>query len=92
MATASFETPIPPKGDSSGLCITGALSEATHTQRSSVVVVAVVEGRLLAKPSGKARSKRPGLPYSRADLIKGMTPAKAHTDELPKAIAPELEE
>lgn len=92
MATPSFEATIQPWGNSLGLRITRALSEVAHLERGTVVTVAVVDGGLLVKPSVKARSERPALPYSEADLIKGMTPARAHADELPQAIASELGE
>ena len=90
MATASFEATIQPWGNSLGLRITRALSEVAHLKRGTTVTVAVVEGGLLVKRSVKARSKRPTLPYSEADLVKGLTPARAHADELPKAIASEI--
>lgn len=92
MAIASFEATIQPWGNSLGLRITRALSEVAHLQRGTAVTVAVVEGGLLVKPNPKPRSKRLVFPYSEADLVKGMTPAKAHADELPRAITSELGE
>lgn len=92
MATASFEATIQPWGNSLGLRITRALSEVARLERGTTVTVAVVDGGLFVKRSVKARSKRPVLPYSEADLIKGMTRVRAHADELPKAIASELGE
>lgn len=92
MATASFEATIQPWGNSLGSRITRALSEVAHLERGMAVTIAVADGGLLVKPSLKVRSKRPPLPYSETDLIKGMTPARAHADELPRAIASELGE
>ena len=92
MANASFEATIQPWGNSLGLRITRALSEVARLERGTTVTVAVVDGGLLVKRSVKARSKRPLLPYSEADLVKGLTPAKAHADELPQPIASELGE
>ena len=92
MASASFEATIQPWGNSLGLRITRALSEVARLERGTTVTVAVVDGGLLVKRSVKARSKRPVLPFSEADLVKGLTPGRAHADELPKAIASELGE
>ncbi len=92
MAAASFEATIQPWGNCLGLRITRALSELAHLQRGTAVIVAVVDGGLLIKPRVKAKPRRPPLPWSEADLVKGMTPAKAHADELPQAIASELGE
>lgn len=90
MANASFEATIQPWGNSLGLRITRALSEVAHLHRGTSVTVAVVDGGLLVKPNPTPRSKRIVFPYSEADLVKGMTPAKAHADELPQALTSEL--
>ncbi|MDP2136050.1 MAG: hypothetical protein Q8J99_20815 [Sulfuritalea sp.] len=92
MANPSFEATIQPWGNSLGLRITRALSEVARLERGTTVTVAVVDGGLLVKRSVKARSKRPVLPYSEAELVKGLTPARAHADELPTPIASELGE
>lgn len=91
MATAIFEATIQPWGNSLGLRITRALSEVAHLQRGTPVTVAVVKGGLLVKPVAP-QSKGSLFPYSEAELVKGMTPAMAHADELPIAMSSELGE
>lgn len=89
MADIHFEAVIQPWGNSLGLCITRALSEAVHLERGTVVTVAVVDGGLLVKP--KPIPERPlAFPYSEAELVRGLDPAKAHADELPAILASEL--
>ena len=89
MANLHFETVIQPWGNSLGLRITRALSEAAHLERGTVVTVAVVDGGLLVKP--KPRLEKPWVfPYSEAELVRGLDAAKAHADELPAILASEL--
>ena len=89
MADVHFEAVIQPWGNSLGLRITRALSEAAHLERGTVVTVAVVDGGLLVKP--KPMPGKPlALPYSEAELVQGLDPAKAHADELPAILASEL--
>lgn len=92
MANLSFQATIKPWGNSLGLRITRALSEVTHLYRGTAVTIDVVEDGLLVKPTPNPRSKGVVFPYSEADLVKGMTPAKAHADALPQAITSELGE
>lgn len=90
MARTSFQARMQPWGNSLAVRMTRALSEVAHLECGTAVTVAVVDGGLLVKPSVKVRARRAALPYPEADLIKGLTPARAHADELPKAIASEL--
>jgi len=89
MATIHFEAVIQPWGNSLGLRITRALSEAAHLERGAVVTVAVVDGGLLVTPKPKLGKPR-AFPYSEAELVLGLDPAKAHADELPAILASEL--
>ena len=89
MADVHFEAVIQPWGNSLGLRITRALSEAAHLERGTVVTVAVVDGGLLVKPKPMP-GKLLAFPYSEAELVQGLDPAKAHADELPAILASEL--
>lgn len=89
MAEIDFETVIQPWGNSLGLRITRALSEAARFKRGTVVTVAVVDGGLLVKPKPRLEKPWP-FPYSEAELVRGLDPAKAHADELPAILASEL--
>lgn len=82
MVDTHFKAVIQPWGNSLGLRITPALSEAAHFERGPVVTVAVVDGGLLVKPK-PIPGKPLALPYSEAELVRGLDPAKAHADELP---------
>ena len=88
MANTSFDAVIQPWGNSLGLRITRALSEATHLERGTLVTVALVDGGLLVKPKPK-RSKPSVFPYSEAELVLELNPAKAHADELPAILESE---
>ena len=88
MVSIQFETVIQPWGNSLGLRITRALSEAAHLERGTVVTVAVVDGGLLVKPK-PTLSKSWVFPYSEAELVLGLDPAKAHADELPAILVSE---
>jgi antitoxin MazE len=89
MDNLHFETVIQPWGNSLGLRITRALSEAAHLERGTVVTVAVVDGGLLITPKPKP-GKPWAFPYSEAELVRGLDAAKAHADELPAILASEL--
>ncbi len=89
MTNIQFETVIQPWGNSLGLRITRALSEAAHLERGTVVTVAVVDGGLLVKPKS-IPGKPLAFPYSEAELVRGLNPVKAHADELPAILASEL--
>lgn len=88
MAETHFETTIQPWGNSLGLRITRSLSVLAHLDRGTAVTVEVVEGGLLVKPKS-AVSKSLVFPYTEAALVEGLTPAKAHADELPVGLPSE---
>jgi len=88
MADVHFDTVIQSWGNSLGLRITRALSAAAHLERGTRVTVAVVDGGLLVKP--KPMSGKPVVfPYSEAELVQGLDPAKAHAEDLPALLAAE---
>jgi antitoxin MazE len=88
MTQVNFETTIQPWGNSLGLRITRVLSEIAHLERGTAVTVEVVKGGLLIKPK-RAEKKRIVFPYTEVDLVKGLTPAGAHADELPDPLETE---
>ena len=91
MADLHFDAVIQSWGNSLGLRITRALSEAAHLERGTVVTVAVVDGGLLIKPKPKPKPGKPwAFPYSETELVRGLDAAKAHADELPAILASEL--
>lgn len=88
MADIHFDAVIQSWGNSLGLRITRALSTAARLERGTRVTVAVVDGGLLIKP--KPMSRKPvAFPYSEAELVLGLDPAKAHADDLPAMLTSE---
>ncbi len=87
MKPLKLDTTIQPWGNSLGLRITRPLSELAHLKRGTVVTVEVVDGGLLVKP--KEAERRIEWPFSEADLVRGLTPAGAHADELPTILSSE---
>ncbi len=53
--------------------------------QGSIVEIEITERGLFVKPTVKKRG-RLELPYSEAELVRGLTPAKAHADGLPTPI------
>lgn len=88
---AKFEGTIQPWGNSLGLRITRPMGELAKLTKGSKVVIEITEQGLLVKPTMKNRG-RLELPYSEADLVRGLTPAKAHADELPTLLSSETGE
>lgn len=87
---AKFATTIQPWGNSLGLRITRPLGDMARLKKGSKVTIELVAGGLLVKPEVSAK-KRFKLPYTEAELVRGLTPAKAHADELPVPLTAELE-
>ncbi len=91
MATvAKFEGIIQPWGNSLGLRITKAIGELSHLAKGTKVVMEVRDEELVVRP--KRRGRRTTLPFTEAELIAGLTPEKAHADELPIALSSEMGE
>jgi antitoxin MazE len=88
-ASAKFTTTIQPWGNSLGLRITRPLGEMARLKKGSRVTVEVQPEGLLVRPEARAK-KRFKPPYSEAELVAGLTPARAHADELPTLLAAEL--
>ncbi len=77
-----FEGIVQPWGNSLGIRITRPISIMADLGRGDKVAIEVTEDGLLIRP--KKAKKHFKFPYSEADLISGMTPHKAHADELPQ--------
>lgn len=86
---AKFEGTIQPWGNSLGLRITKAVGNLARLAKGTKVVVEVTKDGLVVRPR-KGRS-RVSLPFTEKELIAGLTPHKAHADELPKPLASELD-
>lgn len=83
-----FEGTIQPWGNSLGLRITRPMSELAHLRKGSDVDIEITAQGLLVRPTQKKRD-RLKLPFSETELVRGLTPAKAHADELPTPLAGE---
>jgi antitoxin MazE len=89
-SSARFETTIQPWGNSLELRLTKAMSDLAQLGKGARVTVEVTNYGLVVKK--KVTKKTVRLPYSETDLLKGMTPHKAHADELPMFLSTELGE
>lgn len=87
-AAAKFEGTIQPWGNSLGLRITKTVGNLARLSKGTKVVVEVTKGGLVVRP--RKATARHVLPYTEKDLITGLTPYKAHADELPLPLASEL--
>lgn len=87
---AKFATTIQPWGNSLGLRITRPLGNMARLRKGSKVTIEVVKEGLLVKPGVPGKRRRFKLPYTEAELVRGMTPSKAHADELPIPLPTEL--
>ena len=88
---AKFEGIIQPWGNSFGLRITRLMADLAHLTKGSKVEIVITEEGMIVKPTVKRRiSLEP--PYSEAELVRGLTPSKAHADELPALISSEIGE
>lgn len=86
-AKAKFEGTVQPWGNSLGIRITRAMSDMAHIGRGDKVSIEITETGMVI--SRKKAAKRFNLPYTEADLIAGMTPHRAHADELPSMLEQE---
>ncbi len=88
---AKFEGIIQPWGNSLGLRITRPMGELAHLAKGSKVEIEITEEGMLVKPTAKKRG-RLELPYSETELVRDLTPSKAHADELPALVSSETGE
>lgn len=88
---ATFEGTVQPWGNSLGLRITRPMGELAHLTKGSKVEIEITEQGLLVKPA-KKKTARLVLPYTEAELVRGLSAAKAHADALPTLLPSELGE
>jgi len=88
---ATFEGTVQPWGNSLGLRITRPMGELAHLTKGSKVEIEITDQGLLVRPA-KKKPTRLELPYSEAELVSGLTAAKAHADELPTLLPTETGE
>lgn len=87
---AKFTTTLQPWGNSLGLRIIRPLGEMAGLKKGAKVTIEVLEEGLLVKAAAPAK-KHFKLPFSEADLVRGLMPSKAHADALPIPLPKELE-
>ncbi len=88
-AKAIFEGTVQPWGNSLGIRITRSMSDMSHLGKGDKVAIEITEDGMVIsrkKPVGHLIK----LPYSESDLLVGMTPHKAHADELPTMLDSEV--
>ncbi|MEJ1336967.1 MAG: transcriptional regulator [Candidatus Sedimenticola sp. (ex Thyasira tokunagai)] len=88
LAKAKFEGTIQPWGNSLGIRVTRPMCDMAHLGKGDKIAIEVTETGLMI--SRKKAVKRLKLPYSEADMLVGMTPHKAHADELPTVLDSEV--
>ncbi len=87
-AKARFEGTVQPWGNSLGIRITRPIGQLARLGKGDKVAIEVTEDGLLITRKEPDQPIR--FPYTEADLIAGMTPEKAHADELPSLLDHEL--
>jgi antitoxin MazE len=60
----------------------------SHLERGDKVIIEITDDGLLVR--AKTKKKHVRLPYSESQLLQGMTPKKAHADELPTPLPSEM--
>ncbi|MCC5864659.1 MAG: AbrB/MazE/SpoVT family DNA-binding domain-containing protein [Wenzhouxiangella sp.] len=68
-----------------GLRITKTIGEAARLEKGALVTMELTEDGLLIRPKSSAART-----WSEDELLDGMTPYKAHADELPELVSSEL--
>lgn len=86
---ATFEGTVQPWGNSLGIRITRPICSLAHLARGDKIAINITEDGLVI--TRKVRTKQIKLPYTESELIEGLTPHKAHSDELPSILDNELE-
>jgi antitoxin MazE len=76
-------------GNSLALRITGPVRAIPNFKAGMAVDIEVSEDGILVR---SASQQRGALPFSEADLLKGLTPQKAHADEVADFLAGEMGE
>lgn len=76
-------------GNSLALRLSGPLAAIPHFKADMLVNVEVTEEGIQVRPAKRKRGK---LPFKESDLLKGLTPKKAHANELIRLTDKELGE
>lgn len=84
-----IESEIKQWGNSLALRISGAMVEIPQFKAGSKIAIEVTEEGLIIKKVAPQKRKF-ALPYSEKSLLAGMTPEKAHADELATPTTSEL--
>lgn len=85
--THHFEARIQAWGNSMGLRITRAVSEAARLEKGALVTMELTDDGLLIRPKQSSAKV-----WSEDELLEGITPYKAHADELPKLFSHEYQD
>jgi antitoxin MazE len=86
-STARFEGVVQTWGNSLGLRITRPISELARLPKGAKVSIEITEEGLVIRRQRQETPSR--LPFSEAMLLEGLTPYRAHADELPSLLASE---
>ncbi|CBL46731.1 Cell growth regulatory protein MazE [gamma proteobacterium HdN1] len=84
-----IESEIKRWGNSLALRITGVMAEIPRFSDGTKVTVEVTEDALIIKRASKLKRVL-SLPFTERDLLNGITPSKAHADELAAPTKKEL--
>ena len=68
-------------GNSLGIRITGAMKTVPHFEENMIVTVEITEKGIFIHPAPK-KKKEKLIPFTEEELLQGLTPYLAHTDEL----------
>ena len=69
-------------GNSAAIRLPSGILAAAKLEVSSPVTVVVEGQRIIIEATGEPSRKHLALPFSEADLVRGLNPATAHADEL----------
>ena len=83
-----IQTKIKKWGNSLALRLSGPMVAVPHFSKDMLVNVYITEEGIEIKPIHTR--KKEALPFKEADLLDGLTPKKAHSDELITVIKKEL--
>ncbi len=92
MRFAKQETTIQKWGNGLGLRITKPLSRLAHFEAGTVVEVEVIKEGIMIKRLNNGLKKKFKNPFLESDLVNGLSPYTAHSDELAIPLASEMGE
>lgn len=80
-----FESTVQSWGNSLGVRITVPIGKLAHLTKGCAIELEVTSQGLLIRPKTNSRK----LLFTESELIKGLTPKKAHADEIPSSLSSE---